>query len=637
MTIFRRIIAAAPTTVAAVLLLCAITLFVKAYTGIRHDSILYFGQALLFLHPSEFSSDLFFAYGSQAQFTFFPRLMAPALAVFTPEHLSICLTLAGLVAFLAASYALLRTLVAERHRYWALIALIGMPAGYGAFGVFSYAEPFATGRTFAEPLVLLALLFLLRERLVLAAVLLAAAASLHPLQAAPGIVLAWVYLATKRPLLWHLAWLTAPAIALAYLGVGPFPQLLQIHDAEWLSWITEPNRHVFLTQWPLSAWTSLATDVFILWIGRRMADAKFAALMRAALLGGLICFAAALVLGDVLHLALATGLQLWRFHWLMHWLAMASIPIVLLRLWTSESDRLHILMFIAVAVLGAPVGKFGAPPAALICIALYFAWPGLRDKLRPAYHKALMFGLALAILLAYFKFAYVVMLGHTVDVRHVLYGLIIVTLHPLPFAATMGLGAATWARAGTWARNALLLLLCITLLISASLWDRRSNWSKYVEQSTPKSSPFSVALRPGSQVYWIGELLTPWLVLRRASYWSGHQEAGLLFNRGTAQEANRREKIFGLLEFQGSICSLLNNLSNDQEKCAPDEEVVRGICMEAGHQLDYIVLPQKLKYGVLGTWTIPKLDSLDRPVTYYLYQCGDFPTSHSGTARTEEN
>jgi hypothetical protein len=70
---------------AAASFISALLLLTHAYSGIRHDSILYFGQALLQLDPSTFSKDLFFEFGSQAQFTVFPQLMAWAMQHATPS------------------------------------------------------------------------------------------------------------------------------------------------------------------------------------------------------------------------------------------------------------------------------------------------------------------------------------------------------------------------------------------------------------------------------------------------------------------------------------------------------------------------------------------------------------------------
>ena len=141
----------------ASLLLLVLLIYFRPYYGIRHDSVLYLGQSLLRLDPDNFKSDLFFAFGSQADFTLVPRLIAPLLGNFDAAGTFLVLTALCLVFFLLASTTLLATLFPSPYWYWGVIALLVLPGGYGEDGILSYAEPFFTGRSLAEPLVLLAL------------------------------------------------------------------------------------------------------------------------------------------------------------------------------------------------------------------------------------------------------------------------------------------------------------------------------------------------------------------------------------------------------------------------------------------------------------------------------------------------
>ncbi len=620
------------TVLAALLLALCLLILLKPYSGIRHDSVLYFGQALLTLHPEEFKSDLFFAYGSQAQFTVFPRLLAQLMGHFTPEAVSIGLIIAGLAAFLAATWFLLGELLPARYRYWGLLAVLVMPPSYGALGVFAYAEPFVTGRTFAEPLLLLALALVVRQRWLWAAFAFVLAASTHPLQAAPAFVLAWVLACQKDRRLWHLAWLAIPVALLGLFGVGPFVRLQEVHDPQWLSWIVEPNQHVFLALWPPGSWIALGVDVLVLWLARERAQGVLRRWIDAMLLAGGLCFAAAAILGDGLHLVVPTGLQLWRVHWLIKWTAMALVPFLGWEMWRDPAvDRMRLYLLFAAVVLGTPMGRFAAPMALVLIVPLFFAWPRIAVQVTPPVRKLLALALAGAVAIVYAKFVFFVM-GRHMDNPSAPYGLLVTVLHPLPLGLLLLWAVPSWASRTSRAQIASVALLVLAIGLSLAGWDRRSNWNRYVEQANYDTNPFGVSLKPGAQVYWINELLTPWLVLRRASFWNGHQEAGLLFNRGTAEEALRREKIFTLLEFQNSICMLQNAFEKNQDKCAPDEEAVKTVCEEAKGRMEYLVLPHRLNYGILGSWHIPQRDSLDRAVTYYLYQCSDFAPRavHSG-------
>ena len=150
--------------VAAFLLVLFWLLYLHPYHGIRHDSFLYLGQALLVREPQQFSQDLFFAYGSQSQYTFFPEVIAWLLQYFRPSEIFLTLTLVGIFSFAAASFLLLRQLFVSGQNFYALLAILILPAGYGGHLIFSYSEPFFSGRSIAEPLVLAALAAWLAHR-----------------------------------------------------------------------------------------------------------------------------------------------------------------------------------------------------------------------------------------------------------------------------------------------------------------------------------------------------------------------------------------------------------------------------------------------------------------------------------------
>ncbi|UWU56157.1 hypothetical protein NDR96_14460 [Stenotrophomonas maltophilia] len=88
----------------------ALVIYLRPYTGIRHDATLYLAQALRLLDPDIFNRDLFFVAGSQADFTLFPQLLASLLRHFQPGDLFLVLSLLGRIAFYGASWYLIRAL-----------------------------------------------------------------------------------------------------------------------------------------------------------------------------------------------------------------------------------------------------------------------------------------------------------------------------------------------------------------------------------------------------------------------------------------------------------------------------------------------------------------------------------------------
>lgn len=610
---------------AAVALLFALLLLSRPYGGIRHDSVLYFGQALRILLPDEFARDLFFEHGSQASFTLFPQIMAWFLRWGTPAQVSMALVAAGLLCFLLASAFLARQLLEPKLAYASLIVLVALPGGYGAFNVFNYAEPFATARSFAEPLSLLSLAMLVCNRLLPATLLVAVALVLHPLQAISSVLVGWCWLIIKSRRWAHLAWLGLLIAALTVFRVGPFAALALQFDSQWKEWISEPNRHVFLMRWPLLAWCQVLVDVLMLAIAAKLLAGRARQFAQAVLLALVIGFAFTLVLADIGELVLPTGIQAWRVHWIAHWTALVLTPPVIVTLWArgSEVARGQAILLAGTVLLGAPAGLYSTAYAAPLSAALFVAWPWLVLRLRQPVRLAALAGVVAAVVIGYVRFAVPVAKGPAGVAETI--GVLL--LHPVPMAVTIAVTVfvvrqLSSERALNVARGTLAAAAGALLVAAVLHWDHRSNWSRYMEgfSVTTSQLPFGVRLPPSSQVYWINELLAPWLVLHRPSYWNGLQEAGLLFNRGTAEEAARRSRVLAVMELQGTVCGLVNDLEGGQ-RCQPDDDTVQLICDKAARALDFVVLPYRLSQQAIGSWAIPPRVSREKAVTYYLYAC----------------
>ena len=59
----------------AAIALLAFWLIARPYRGVRHDALLYLGQALRRLMPDRFANDLFLQVASQEKYSFFSPLM----------------------------------------------------------------------------------------------------------------------------------------------------------------------------------------------------------------------------------------------------------------------------------------------------------------------------------------------------------------------------------------------------------------------------------------------------------------------------------------------------------------------------------------------------------------------------------
>lgn len=610
-------------TLAALFLL----LYLRPYHGIRHDSVLYLGQSLLRWRPEDLSQDLFFAYGSQADFTVLPFLLGHLFDVVAPAQLFLVLTLLARLLFLLASWALLRRLFPSPYGLWGLLALLVLPSNYGGHGALSYGEPFLTGRNLAEPLVLAALAAWWGERRNLAILLLLAAASIHPLQAIPGFLVLWVDLVWQDRRWLHLLWLAVVGFAAALSGLAPFAQWLAPYDSDWYAWTKEANSLCFMLDWRFADWCSLLFDVFLVGAVARYASGRLGSFARAVWLAAVCAFLASLLLVDILHLVLPTGLQLWRAQWLLHWLAMAAAPWLIGYFYRQAGSwkDMRLLLLLSMLVVGVPLDPLPLPPyALLILMPLFLGWDRIAAHVAQKIKILLATGLLVMMIIHFGWFASIVWnLNQLIpDARDVFLPEAVMFAHPLVIGTAILAAWSVWKNWRVLRPFSLVVLLALVVLAVLD-WDHRNPRTRAIESAQLDEKVFGVPLIQGGQVFWDGELLAPWLILTRPSYFNYQQNAGLLFNRGTAEEAHRRQISMRALGFQREVCHLINTLQGDQESCVPDVEVFREMCLAANGKLTYLVLPYALKSPALGEWKVARNMRGERPITYRLYRCAD--------------
>lgn len=612
----------------ALIFAVAVLYYLHPYYGIRHDSPLYLGQALMVMEPKVFKNDLFFAYGSQADFTILPNLLGWLCARWHPAQVFLGLTWLALLMFLGASFLLARQLFGQQKGYWAVLSLLIFPAVYGGLWILSYAESFLTGRTLAEPFVLLALWAYLRRRHAWASALFVLAALIHPLQALGGLMVLWVHLVSQRRAWLHLLWLPALGLLGAYAGVSHLAFLTAQYDSQWFEWIKGPNTLTFLSSWSLVDWTFILTDGFLLalWIRSDIEPCK--SLARAALLATAIGFSVSYVGYEMLQFVFLGGLQLWRVDWLLHWLAMASIPALLCVQWQKTGPKsIEFLALITIVALGTQnrispdMGKI-----VFVLIPLYWFWPRIQDRISSGLARALLYSMPLALMVAMLKFLQQANeryhaswhLGSPLTVHYMLLsnpaigGLVVCGLIYLFLR---------------WPRWQLLggLFAMAALVFSMSIWDRRSEWTLDLERTRGDASEFGLQLETNAKVFWSNELLAPWLVLRRPSYYSGQQSAGILFNRETAREVMKRNADLDALNSDLEYCKSRKNLSNEggDEVCNIHGVAISKLCRVARADLDYVVLDFKSDEPHAGEWHLKGKDILGKSINYYIYRCAD--------------
>ena len=612
------------TAVAGAVLGLLIILLLRRYAGINHDSVLYLGQALVRRWPEIYGNDLVFVHGSgQDQYTLFPRLVAHALEWADPTTLFMWGALGAHLLFAAAGWFCLKALLPPHQRYWAWLGVLSLPTTYGMVRMFGYSEQFFTPRPLAEGVCILAIGLLARRRWLLAGACTLLAGLFHPLQAIAMVVVAWPWAIMQDRRWLHAAWLGIPLLGLARAGVGPFAGLLQQADVEWLFILRDNTPQLFLTRWTTADFTFLLVDVLVLGYAHRTVRGAFGTWCAAALAGLALGMGMNLLLVDGLHLVLPAGLQLWRVHWLAHWFAMAAVAALLYRDLQARDVPRALLLAFAIVLAWAQVAWVWLLPA-----LLYAALPKLLAG-RPARVGRLIGWLSGAgILLLFASHAYSEFtLFRMAHYRLELYAFDrrLLIFAPLGLGLPL-LGVWLWERLTSRGRTLLLALaLCPLVVIAALRWDLRSPETLAFERATFRSDIFGVRIPEDAQVMWSYDMLTgPWLVLRRASFFSPHQLSGQVFNREMAMDGRKRlNRLYPLLEAYRSCLDRVRP-AGEREGCHVSDAAMHQACAPGSDRRpDYIVLPYRQPQRAAGSWTILDPVTRDALETFRLYRCSD--------------
>jgi len=596
---------------ALVFALAALWLLGRRYAGITHDATLYVAQGLRRLDPGSFGQDLFFAHGAQDDYTVFPHLYAPLIDLFGAGTAAMLVTIVGQLAFFAAAAVLVFRMTPGMVRWWSLALLAAVSGYYGGVGTFRLAEPFATARTLAEPLVIAALACTLAGRPRLALAALAAATVLHPLVAAPGIasVLLWHALGWRRMHQRVLAGSAlAVAIALAWLGFA------QRFDPQWLAAVLDRSPHLFISQWLLPDWSRLAWGLCVGAIALRCVETGARRLVLATAVTGLAGVAASWIAVDLLQLASAAGLQLWRAHWLMHLLAIVLVAPAIAGLWRSGNGARA-----AAACLAASCcfGRAELPASAVLAVlavcldASERRWPGWMSE--GALRLALLAALCAACVGLLFELQArlppqygSVRPAVWTDYAHVagsVGGL-------LPLALLLWLAACSRFRA------AAVVLATSALALGIAVWDARTPWLRFIEQAGRGANPFQSVIAPGAQVFWPAPHSPAWLALGRATWFSADQGAGIVFSRDTAIEYAERRGASRDLISANENCAIAGRAA-----CRIESQHVSALCARRDGP-DYLVLHARVEGRVSVDWPlVPGV--LPGAKSLHLHSCRD--------------
>lgn len=591
-------------SVAVVLLLAALWCAARPFLGIAEDAELYTIQALNGLMPGRFATDLWFQYGSQDQFTLFSVIYKPFLRLFGLAWGNFILSVIGYACWVAGLSRLAGGLF--RDGRLTVIAMAGAIAiEPGRFELARSGDAPLTPRLFAEALTMWALGSMLRGYPLRALVLLGFSLFIHPLATLGGIAVLFFYQATRRPALWGLAAIAVPVILmLAYGGIQPFPRVLARFDAEWLRIVWVRDSNCFLTEWGITRWLPAADNFVLAAIVMIFADAwerRFVAVVLVVSAGG---FLASLIGGDWLHNELIVDLQSWRAIWLLdlvvHLFAGASLLRVRARSDFSAGSAASVLavtwglLFLATFL---PAVNVAAAAMALVTLGVC-AWEHkYRQPLpfRGRFLVQLCTGAALGLTLVILYSALVT----PPFVWWSIYGAAVAAV-TLVVLWRVSRGSA----GGGWTPRPLsaLVVPAVLLALAGLGWDHRAPWRIFVDTADRPPAALAALLPGNGPIYWEGDVTVPWFVLKRPSYFSCDQGAGVLFSRGTAINFQRRSDVFRSLrtfDFDGHFCPAID----DQQKIFTRGDL-SSVCA-ASPGLEALVLARQAADDPGAVWVAP--------------------------------
>jgi hypothetical protein len=598
------------------LLACVVSILAHPYQGVRHDAILYLGQALHRLWPDILGRDVFFSHGSQDRFTLVTGPLAWLLSHFGVADVEMGLTAACNLAFAAAAWTLCG-LIAPGRRWICVVSLALLSHAYGKLALFNYAENFFTGRSLAEPLVLLALVAWATQRHVKGGLLLVLAALIHPLVTIPGVVMAWMLsVARDRRWLWALTAL-APIAVLAWAGITPFAGLFERFDDAWWDLISGFDAQVRMTDWNAVDLISAALDLTLLGIAAKVLSPPGRRFVTSALASSMLLLVVAALGGDVIRDVLVVQLQLWRVLWLSHAIAILCLPVIVLDFWREGGPG----RLLGAAAVAAELTVSWTLPHAWIfvvwlAVAVVIHWRPAdisRTVLRAALAGTVMVVVGVSTLIAVTTYRLIegdAVLGSVAQPV-----LVLLTTPALGVLAIVGL-VQLLGRLPTWGAVTLMIAL---LVACTSQWDQRSDWNRTVEATPLGQHPFDRYVPRSAQVYWHTELLPTWAMLGRASYVSIDQGAGIVFNRATAMDFAERSQPMMALARQQVACQVAANAAGVERECQPEQALVEAIC-RLPRAPDFMVFDALYSRGLIAQWAY-RVAHGSAPRTAFLYDC----------------
>lgn len=612
------------------LLLAATWGLLHRYKGLALDGELYAFQSLARLDPW-LRNDLYLSGNSQDQYTLFSPLYAVVIRWVGLWNAAFALFTLCTVTFFVGAWSVARSLWDALDARLAVATSIVIVCGYGAYGVFTYAESFLTARSMAEAMVVVALACRLGGFPRSSWVVAAGAMLIHPLMALPGLLLLAclsvpIFYAVLGAIAGVLAVLLVSLLALHSSGG---PRFLAILGGDWLEMVRERSQYLFLQRWRLEDWENHAVPLLTLIVAALVADGRHVRqLCQSAALVGVAGLVVALIACSVGPIAIFLQGQAWRWFWVTGFVSVLTLAPTALRLWRADGCGAVCASLLLASWMFPPVDTATLATAALgIWLARRHAQPRTQQ---------LMQWLAYAIV--------------TVILAWVIGNIWSICTNP-PVGSTSGSLllerlrsiyalqipalvivwiSVQWLRSGG---NVLISVTVCTLLCPLCWLIYRdiilntlvNNSSAGTASEISSLSRWREAIPLSSTVLIVPSMKsagTIWFTLQRPSYLTVNQSAGVVFSPETAAEVRRRSAVLlPVMAPDWKIKSQLDRVAKAREAHADDEEKPSALSAEQlasicrDRQLGFVIAKEQLGFDAIQL-TVP-----GRWKDWNLYDC----------------
>jgi hypothetical protein len=598
-------------------LLLAMNALARPCYATAHDAHLYSLQALNQAENGAYAADVFLCYGSQDQFTLFSRVIGPLVAAIGVRAAFFLCYLICNTLFIFALFRLVRTLVADPViATLSLIYLVTAPLSYGGFDIFTVHEQFFTPRIVGTTFTLFALERMLGRHFVQALLLLIAGSLMHPLMAFGGAMiwagyLACTYLPTRVFAGLLIAALLGSAAVLSIPAVGT--QLFGTMDADWHQMIRVAVGYNYPDTWTLKDWLNVAVSFAVPIAACRalyQGDPEHRRFFAIVALAGAVGLVATLAASFLPYALLFQG-QPYRVLWI---LKVFQVPLgfLLIARWSHDPKA----RFAALGLLAFFCVTHYLPPELAIfaiAVALSIGVSRLQEETEPnAWWYAAARGLVLGAL-AWMAYRWWFLLGERETIvaqfdfnEWLLFDMI------SPFFWLVGLcvTAAWMEKPATW-RVALGAAVAIAIVTPVALFAAEAS-PEFRRDHTRLGADvelvrdFVKAGNHGSRrstVYWcLGRTDLVWTDVGANSYFGILQTAGVMFNRQTAAEIDRRVVLVARFEMarqrgvgvfldEEKKVGMENLFKIPYDSPLPSQEDLVRLCQEPG--LDYVIIEQE--------------------------------------------